>query len=155
MKRIIVLLCLLLIGALAVLLIGKKTNSITLFEGSAVQSAQNDKMFMVSFRIENSGKPDRLIRTSSPSAHHVSIMNLGQDGAALVIPQDGAGILAMAGAHIMLMTNPDTLAEGAFLPLNLTFENPGDVTIRVQNAVAPGHEPWTGQWHFGKSNTRA
>jgi copper(I)-binding protein len=133
MKRILILLCLFLIGTLAILLIGQKTNNIALLEGRAVQSPHNDKAFMVSLRIENTGKPDHLIGVSSPSADHVSIMNPAYDGAPLIIPQDGVGILAMDGAHIMLMTGSDTFEAGAFLPLNLTFKNAGDVSVRVQN----------------------
>lgn len=95
-------------------------------------------MFMVGLRIENSGSADRLIGVSSPAAQNVSIMNPGGNGSAIVIPKNGAGILAMDGAHIMLMTKPDTFAQGAFIPLNLTFENAGTVSTRVQNSgVAP------------------
>ena len=136
MKRILILISLLLIGSIAIFLTNQQTNSISLLEGSAVQSPENNQMFMVSLKIENTGKPDRLISAASPSAHHVSIMNSGHKGSAIIIPKDGTGILAMDGAHIMLMTKPGTFKEGTFIPLNLTFENAGTVAIRLQNTGA-------------------
>lgn len=134
MKRILILLCLAIIGAAAFVLNGKNADTITLLEARAVPTAMNDKMFMVSLRIENSGPADRLIGVASPSAMHVSVMNPASDANALVIPQDSAGILAMDGAHIMLMAQPGTFDEGGFIPLDLEFENAGTVSVRVQNA---------------------
>jgi periplasmic copper chaperone A len=136
MKRIFILISLLLIGSMAIFLTNQQTNSISLLGGSAVQSQQNNQMFMVSLKIENTGTPDRLISAASPSAHNVSIMNPGHEGSAIIIPKDGTGILAMDGAHIMLMTKPDTFSQGTFIPLNLTFENAGSVAIRLQNIGA-------------------
>ncbi|MEJ6689067.1 MAG: copper chaperone PCu(A)C [Paracoccaceae bacterium] len=136
MKRIFILISLLLISFIAILLTNQQTNTISLLGGSAVQSPQNNQMFMVSLKIENTGAPDRLISAASPSAHNVSITNSGHEGSAIIIPKDGTGILAMDGAHIMLMTKPDTFTHGTFIPLNLTFENAGSVTIRLQNTGA-------------------
>ena len=134
MRRSILLSCVLLIGAAAAfLLINKQANNISLFAASAVQSSENDNQFMVSLRIENTGSPDRLIGAFSPSAKHVSIMNPNGNGADIVIPKNGTGLLAMDGAHFMVMTPLDSFGKGAFLPLTLTFENAGDVSIRVQN----------------------
>ena len=125
MKRILILISLLLIGSIAIFLTNQQTNSISLLEGSAVQSPQNNQMFMVSLKIENTGKPDRLISAASPSAHHISIMNPGHKGSAIIIPKDGTG-----------MTKPGTCKQGTFIPLNLTFENAGIVAIRLQNTGA-------------------
>jgi copper(I)-binding protein len=136
MKRIVILISLLLIGSIAIFLTNQQTNSISLLAGSAVQSPQNNQMFMVSLKIKNTGKPDRLISAASPSAHNVSIMNSGHEGSPIIIPEDGTGILAMDGAHIMLMTKPGTFAQGTFIPLNLKFESAGFVAIRLQNTGA-------------------
>ena len=136
MKRIVILISLLLIGSIAIFLTNQQANSISLLGGSAVQSPQNNQMFMVSLKIENTGKPDRLISAASPSAHNVSIMNSGHEGSPIIIPEDGTGILAMDGAHIMLMTKPGTFTQGTFIPINLTFENAGIVAIRLQNTGA-------------------
>ena len=136
MKRIFILISLLLIGSIAIFLTNQQTNSISLLGGSAVQSPQNNQMFMVSLKIENTGEPDRLISATSPSANNVSIMNSGHEGSPIIIPKDGTGILAMDGAHIMLMTKPGTFAQGTFIPLNLKFENAGTVAIRLQNTSA-------------------
>ena len=136
MKRIFILISLLLIGSIAIFLTNQQTNSISLLGGSAVQSPQNNQMFMVSLKIENTGEPDRLISATSPSANNVSIMNSGHEGSPIIIPKDGTGILAMDGAHIMLMTKPGTFTQGTFIPLNLKFENAGTVAIRLQNTSA-------------------
>jgi periplasmic copper chaperone A len=136
MKRIFILISLLLIGYIAIFLTNQQTNSISLLGGSAVQSPQNNQMFMVSLKIENTGEPDRLISATSPSANNVSIMNSGHEGSPIIIPKDGTGILAMDGAHIMLMTKPGTFTQGTFIPLNLKFENAGTVAIRLQNTSA-------------------
>ncbi len=133
MKRLIILFCLLLIGLTTVILVTKQTNNISLFEASAVQSSENSQMFMAGLRIENSGGPDRLISASSPSAQNISIMNPNGNGSAIIVPENGSGILAMDGTHIMFMTKPGTFKQGAFIPLNLTFEKAGSVSIRVQN----------------------
>jgi copper(I)-binding protein len=136
MKRIFILISLLLIGSIAIFLTNQQTNSISLLGGTAVQSSQNNQMFMVGLKIENTGTPDRLIGATSPSAHNVSILNSGHEGSAIIIPKDGTGILAMDGAHIMLMTKPNTFTQGTFIPLNLIFENAGSVAIRLQNIGA-------------------
>ena len=136
MKRAILLFCLVLIGFFAVLRINKNTNDISLLDADAVQSHSNENMFMVSLLIQNAGPPDRLVSVSSPSVQNVSILNPSGDDAAIVIPQNSTGILAMDGAHIMLVVPPDTFDQGTFLPLELTFENAGRVSTRVQNAGA-------------------
>ncbi|MEQ6204524.1 copper chaperone PCu(A)C [Sulfitobacter sp. HNIBRBA2951] len=136
MKRILILLTLVIIGVAAFVLNGKSAETITLLDARAVPSAMNDKMFMVGLRIENSGPADRLIGVSSPSAMHLSVMNPASDTAALIIPQDSAGILAMDGAHIMLMPRAGSFDEGGFIPLDLEFENAGTVSVRVRNAGA-------------------
>ena len=133
MKRFGILFCLGLIGVAAYLLNDKQADTISLFDASAFQSPENANLFMVALSIENNGEPDRLISASSPSAQNVSIENPGADGSAIIIPKNGGGILAMDGAHIMLIAKPDTFEQGAFLPLNLTFENAGSVSVRVQN----------------------
>jgi copper(I)-binding protein len=133
MKRLGILFCLVLVGIAAYLLNNKQVDTITLLNARAVQSSGNAKMFMVGLSIENSGSPDRLISASSPSAQNVSIINPSGNGSPIIIPKNSGGILAMDGAHIMLMAMPDTFNQGAFLPLNLTFENAGSVSVRVQN----------------------
>ena len=136
MKRIFILISLLVIGSIGIFLTNQQINSISLLRGSAVQSQQNNQMFMVSLKIENTGTPDRLISAASPSAHNVSIMNPGHEGSTIIIPKDGTGILAMDGAHITLMTKPGTFKQGTFIPLNLKFESAGFVAIRLQNTGA-------------------
>jgi copper(I)-binding protein len=133
MKRFGILFCLVLIGIVASLLNDKQAGTISLFDASAVQSPGDANEFMVALSIENNGEPDRLISASSPSALNVSIMNPSADGSAIIIPKNGRGILAMDGAHIIIMAMPGTFEQGAFLPLNLTFENAGSVSVRVQN----------------------
>ena len=131
MKRVIILSFLLLIGVTALIFVNQQTNKISLLDASAVQSSDNPQMFMASLRMENSGGPDRLVSASSPSAQNVSIKNPNGDGAAIMIPENGSGILAMDGAHIIFMTKPGTFEQGALLSLDLTFENGGGEGIRT------------------------
>ena len=129
----IILFFLLLVGTLALLIFDKQDSSIFLFEATAVPTSDDNQMFMAGLKIKNNGDPDRLIAVSSPSAKSVVIMNPGHEKANIIIPANGSSILAMDGAHIMLMTTPGTFEQGAFIPLNLIFENAGTVSIRVKN----------------------
>ena len=130
MRRLIILSCLFIIGTAVIIFVINTPNKILLFDAKAVQTSKNNLMFMVTLRMENSGGPDRLISVSSPLAKSTYIMN--SITGSLVIPQNGTGILAMDGAHVMLMAKSDSLEKGALIPITLKFENAGSVSTSAK-----------------------
>jgi len=130
MRRLIILSCLFLIGTAVIIFVINTPNKILLFDAKAIQTSKNNLMFMVTLRMENSGGSDRLISVSSPLAKSTYIMN--SITGSLVIPQNGTGILAMDGAHVMLMAKSDSLEKGALIPITLKFENAGSVSTNAK-----------------------
>ena len=141
MKRLMIIGCVLAATLAAYVLLQDRAAPITLTDATATAGSSVAPAFMVAMTIENSGPPDRLIQVSSPSGAMVSIMNSDNADAPLVIPGEGSASLAMDGAHLMIMGADAAFAEGAFLPVTLTFENAGDVSTRVENigTMAMGH----------------
>jgi len=97
--------------------------------------------FMV---LRNSGAAaDRLVSASSPVAGKVEIHTTIRDGdvmrmrpvTSIELPPKGAVTLAPGGLHVMLIGLTKALAAGEQVPITLTFERAGAVT--VQAAVQP------------------
>ncbi|MDH3660323.1 MAG: copper chaperone PCu(A)C [Alphaproteobacteria bacterium] len=95
---------------------------------------------------------DRLIAVATPLAERAELHDhLMEDGVARMRPVDGIDIapgelvtLEPGGLHIMLMGLTDKLEPGATLPLTLSFEHAGDVSVELP--VQPiGHRPKTHQ----------
>ena len=132
MRRLTILSCLFLIGLAVIIFVINTPNKILLFDAKAIQTSKNNLMFMVTLRMENSGGPDRLISVYSPLAKSAYIMNSIAGSSVIVIPQNGTGILAMDGAHVMLMAMSDSLEKGALIPITLKFENAGSVSTNAK-----------------------
>ena len=132
MRRFTIVSCLFIIGIAVVFFVINTPNKILLFDAKAIQSSKNKLMFLVTLRMENSGGPDRLISVSSPLAKSAYIMNSIAGSSVIVIPQNGTGILAMDGAHVMLMAMSDSLEKGALIPITLKFENAGSVSTSAK-----------------------
>lgn len=132
MRRLVILSCVLSLGVALILFVNNKPDTISLTNAKAIQTSRNNLMFMVTLQIENSGDPDKLINVSSPLAQNASIMNLSGGSSAIIIPAKATGIFAMDGAHVMLKTKSDALGKRAFIPLTLTFENAGAVSVRAE-----------------------
>ena len=92
------------------------------------------------FLIRNDGAAaDRLIAVTSPLAMaemHESVM--GDDGTMTMNPVDGVDVAAgetvafeRGGLHIMFMGVAEPPAVGDTIPLTLTFQNAGEITIDV------------------------
>jgi len=90
--------------------------------------------------IQNSGAgPDRLIAAATPNAGSTELHTHIKDGDTMRMRKvDGIDIpageivaLAPGGLHVMLFDLAAPLAAGDMIPLNLTFENAGDMTIDV------------------------
>jgi len=95
------------------------------------------------------GKPDRLLRADSPMAGKVELhTNLIENGVARMrqvpaidVPAGAPAELKPGGLHIMLFGVKGALAEGASVPLTLTFERAGTLTISVpvRKGMRAGH----------------
>ncbi|MHA1571082.1 MAG: copper chaperone PCu(A)C [Alphaproteobacteria bacterium] len=93
---------------------------------------------------------DRLIDVSSPGAQTVDLHRTAKENGvmkmrpagAIDIPAQGMVSLAPGGLHIMLIGLTQPLKKGATLPITLTFEHAGEITIEavIQSAGSPGHD---------------
>lgn len=100
------------------------------------------------------GTADKLLKAASPAAASVELHTHVKDGDAMrmrpvdniPVPAHGQTALEPGGYHIMLIDLRQPLKEGTQIPLTLTFEKAGTVTLQVpvQKAGAPapagGHE---------------
>jgi copper(I)-binding protein len=100
------------------------------------------------FQIHNSGRqPDRLLGADTPIAGkaqlhehvHANAMMKMQQVPGVDIPAGGDALFAPMGYHVMLLDLADkpALVEGKRFPLNLHFENAGDVTVQVEVLKQP------------------
>ncbi|MGI9418729.1 MAG: copper chaperone PCu(A)C [Geminicoccaceae bacterium] len=80
---------------------------------------------------------DRLIAVSTPLAERAELHGHVMDGdiarmrpvEAIGIAPEEPAVLEPGGLHVMLMGLTDKLEEGGALPLTLTFENAGEITV--------------------------
>lgn len=87
--------------------------------------------------ITTSGEPDRLIAAASPAAQavemHTTLDQVGvmqmQRVESIPVAPDAPAQLAPGGLHIMLIGLAAPLEEGTTVPLTLTFETAGEVTV--------------------------
>jgi len=128
--RIAVFVAALLIGAVVFLQTADPKSTVNVTDARATPMGTSEAMFMVSATLQNTGAAVALTGIESPSGDSVSLMNNGQMGP-MVIPQDGQGLLAMDGAHIMLSVPDGAFAEGAFRTITLTFSDDSKVVTRV------------------------
>ena len=82
-------------------------------------------------RIENRGDPDRLIGVESPVAEAKLYSPQHPDGPP--VPA-GNSALAADGAHIRLGAPTKPLADGALIPVKLTFAEAGTVQVKARLA---------------------
>lgn len=97
------------------------------------------------FTVKNSGAADdRLVAVSSPVAkegqiHEMAmvgdVMNMQQLSDGLAIPAGETVELKPGGYHLMLMGLSEQLVEGETIPLTLTFETAGEITIDLPIAA--------------------
>jgi copper(I)-binding protein len=102
--------------------------------------------------LDNRGaEPDRLLGGSTPVAEDVQVhsvdmaggvMRMREIAGGLPIPAGGTVTLEPGGYHIMLMGLREPLRQGAEVPLTLTFERAGAVTVALDvrpiGAEGPG-----------------
>lgn len=84
--------------------------------------------------------PDRLLSASSPVAERVELHTSAEvDGVmrmealpdGLEIPRGGAVVLQRGGIHLMFLGLTDSWEDGEMIPVTLTFEEAGAVTVEV------------------------
>ncbi|HET6521858.1 MAG TPA: copper chaperone PCu(A)C [Geminicoccaceae bacterium] len=98
--------------------------------------------------IEATGdRPDRLVGAASPAARAVELHAHVMDGGvarmrpvdAIEIDPGAPVVLQPGGLHLMVIGLGEPLAEGATLPLTLTFERNGEITLELPvRGVTPG-----------------
>lgn len=89
--------------------------------------------------ITTTGEPDRLIAASSPAAQavelHTSLQEAGVSKMerleSVPVSADAPAELAPGGHYIMLIGLAEPLQEGETVPLTLTFEKAGEITLDV------------------------
>lgn len=102
------------------------------------------------FEVENQqDEDDTLLSAFSPVAQKTAIHHSGENAegvmsmteTTLVIPSLGVIALQPGKDHVMLMGLIGDPAEGDMIPLTLTFERAGDVTLEVPlGAATAGHD---------------
>jgi periplasmic copper chaperone A len=120
-------------------------------EGAVARaSIGNAPTSAVYLTVTTSGEPDRLIAAASPAAQavelHASLEEAGvskmQRVEAVPVAPDAPARLEPGGYHVMLIGLAEPLEEGATVPLTLTFEKAGEITLDVpvsKDVAAHGH----------------
>ncbi|MCA0873004.1 copper chaperone PCu(A)C [Seohaeicola saemankumensis] len=85
----------------------------------------------VFLHIDNEGPPDRLTSVQSASARQATLSN-----GSLAIPAQSTPALAGDGAFVRLDGVTGELQDGQLIPLTLSFENAGELSIQAR-LVAP------------------
>lgn len=118
-------------------------SEIEVHDAYAIASRMNAESGAAFMLIHNHGtEDDHLISAASPVADlvqlHTHIMNA--DGVAQMvevpegwdIPAGGEIVLERGAEHIMFMGINDPFEDGDIIPLTLTFEKAGEVTVEVE-----------------------
>jgi copper(I)-binding protein len=105
---------------------------------SAWPTAKTGAAFML---IVNHGEEDRLIGVASPAADLVQLHTHVESGDGVMqmkhvedgftVPAHSTLSMERGGRHVMLMGLTAPLAQGDTVPVTLTFQNAGDMTIDV------------------------
>lgn len=98
----------------------------------------------------NGATDDRLVSASSPIARDTQIHEMAMEGDVmkmrqlvdgLVIPAGQSVVLEPGGYHIMFMGLTQALVEGETVPVTLTFEKAGTITIDLPVGTAAADAP--------------
>lgn len=111
--------------------------------------APNSAAYMT---LSTSGAADRLVAAATPAAERVELHTHSMDDQGVMrmrpvdgidVGQDAPAALQPGGLHLMLVGVKGRLEAGATIPLTLTFENAGEVTlevpVRALRSEAGGH----------------
>ena len=114
---------------------------------ASIGSAPTSAAYMT---IATAGAVDRLVAAASPAAQAVELHASVQEGGvskmrrveAVPVAPDAPAELAPGGHHIMLIGLVAPLEDGTAVPLTLTFEKAGEVTLDVpvsRDVAGHGH----------------
>lgn len=90
--------------------------------------------------ITNAGAADRLLSASSPRARMVMLHDMHMEGSVMimrtaeegfVVPAHGTLRLSPSGSHLMFMGVTEPFVAGQQVPVTLTFEHAGALTIAL------------------------
>jgi copper(I)-binding protein len=91
--------------------------------------------------IANDGdEDDLLVSAHTPMAHRVELHDMTMEGdvmrmhpveGGIPVPSQGSVTLAPGGMHVMMLGLTGPLEEGGSLPLTLTFEHAGEITLEI------------------------
>lgn len=96
--------------------------------------------------VHNSGEADALVKAATPLTTTVQLHEVITEGSSskmqekpggFPVPANGMLELKPGGFHIMMMDLKAPIALGETVPLTLTFENAGEVTIEATVKAAP------------------
>jgi copper(I)-binding protein len=103
--------------------------------------------------LRNSGaQPDRLVSVSSPVSKSTELHMTIKDGdvmrmrpvGSIDVPAGGSAELRPGGMHVMLIGLSQPLVQGTRIPLSLTFERAGTVSVEAvveaAGAARPAHQ---------------
>lgn len=109
------------------------------------------------FTVTNTGtEDDRLVSISTPIAKQSQIHEMAMEGDVmkmrhladgLVIPAGESVTLEPGGNHLMFMGLNGTIKEGDMVPVTLTFEKAGTITLELPAAGTAADAPAAGAHH--------
>lgn len=149
MKAAIVLICLAALGVASWAFLAERPGARHLLvEEALARPLEAGDGAAILLAIDNRGAPDRLIAASSPLGPASFYDPVAANG--LPIPT-GRVSLALDAAHIRLDAASQDLADGRLIPLTLTFEEAGDVSVQVRlsDPAGPGQAQQAGLFGLG------
>jgi copper(I)-binding protein len=112
------------------------------------RAAMAGRTGVVFLTINDTGKPDRLVKVASPVAENAELHETIDDHGVMkmrlvagLAVEPGKPVTLEPGAHhIMLMNLKQALMPGQTVPVTLTFERAGEIKVSavVEKAGAPG-----------------
>lgn len=114
---------------------------ITVTDAYARSTTPNAKSGAIFFELVNDGAVDRLVAVATPAAKTAQLHTHSEDENGVmrmqhveegfVLPSGKTVAFARGGKHVMLLGLTGPLEDGATVPLTLTFEKAGEVTVDV------------------------
>jgi len=126
----------------ALLLTTPALAEITIADAYARVASPAAKAGAIFMELHNSGDgDDRLIAATSTAANRVElhthidqgggVMKMTEIEGGIAVPANGVHLLARGGDHVMFMGLTARWNDGDMVPVTLTFENAGDISIEV------------------------
>ncbi len=144
MKKVLILLALLLVTAVACTASGGDEESITITDPwgrTSPAAAENGAFYMT--LTNNSDSEDKLLSATTDACGTVELHEMYDkgdgvmgmrpvEGGTIQVPAGGSTELKPGGLHVMCMMKQVDFAAGTEIPLTLTFENAGEMEITAE-----------------------